>query len=49
MPGDDGTWEVSDKTLSGFTEDIYGDDLGGRDVLMQRRKTGPCWPGIRPK
>jgi alpha-L-fucosidase len=41
MPGDDGTWENSDKTLAGFTQDIYGDDLGSRDVLMQRRKDQP--------
>ena len=38
MPGDDGTWESSDKTLSGLTQDIYGDDLGSRDVLMHRRQ-----------
>jgi len=38
MPGDDGTWETSDKAISGFTRDIYGDDLGGRDVLMRSRQ-----------
>lgn len=37
MPGDDRSWETSDKTLSGFTCDIYGDDLGSRDVLMRSR------------
>jgi alpha-L-fucosidase len=37
MPGDDQPWETSDKTLSGFTQDIYGDDLGSRDVLMRSR------------
>ena len=41
MPGDDEPWETSDKTLSGFTQDIYGDDLGSRDVLMQRRQDQP--------
>ena len=34
-------WESSDTTLSGFTQDIYGDDLGSRDVLMQRRQDRP--------
>jgi alpha-L-fucosidase len=38
MQGDDGSWETSDKTLSGFTRDIYGDDLGSRDVLMRSRQ-----------
>jgi alpha-L-fucosidase len=37
MPGDTASWENSDKTLSGFLNDIYGDDLGSRDVLMRRR------------
>jgi alpha-L-fucosidase len=41
MPGDDQSWETSDKTLSGFTRDIYGDDLGGRDVLMRSRQDRP--------
>ena len=31
----------SDKALSGFTRDIYGDDLGGRDVLMRSRRDSP--------
>ena len=31
----------SDKTLSGFTRDIYGDDLGSRDVLMRSRHDSP--------
>jgi alpha-L-fucosidase len=38
MPGDDQTWETSDKTLSGYTRDIYGDDLGSREVLMRSRR-----------
>ena len=41
MPGDDQSWENSDKTLSGFTSDIYGDDLGSRDVLMRSRRDSP--------
>ena len=41
MPGDDQSWESSDKTLSGFTQDIYGDDLGSRDVLMRSRQDSP--------
>ena len=41
MPGDDQSWESSDETLSGFTSDIYGDDLGSRDVLMRRRAESP--------
>jgi alpha-L-fucosidase len=41
MPGDDRTWETSDKALSGFTQDIYGDDLGGRDVLFNKRQESP--------
>jgi alpha-L-fucosidase len=35
MPGDDQPWEFSDKTLSGFLNDIHGDDLGSRDALMR--------------
>jgi alpha-L-fucosidase len=38
MPGDDQPWEESDKTLSGYTRDVYGDDLGSRDVLMRSRQ-----------
>ncbi len=38
MPGDDQSWETSDRTLSGFTRDIQGDDLGSRDVLLQSRQ-----------
>jgi alpha-L-fucosidase len=38
MPGDGQSWERSENTLSGFIRDIYGDDLGGRDVLMRSRK-----------
>jgi alpha-L-fucosidase len=38
MPGDDQPWEISDKTLSGFIRDIYGDDLGSRDALMRSRQ-----------
>ena len=38
MPGDDAPWETSDKTLSGYARDIYGDDLGSRDVLMRSRQ-----------
>jgi alpha-L-fucosidase len=41
MPGDDQPWEFSDKTLSGFNRDIYGDDLGSRDVLMRSRQGRP--------
>lgn len=41
IPGDDQSWETSDKTLSGFTRDIYGDDLGSRDVLMRSRRESP--------
>lgn len=37
MPGDDQTWESSDQTLAGYLRDIYGDDLGSRDVLMRSR------------
>jgi alpha-L-fucosidase len=37
MPGDVGSWETSDKTLAGYIRDIYGDDLGSRDVLMRSR------------
>jgi alpha-L-fucosidase len=37
MPGDDQPWETSDKTLAGFIRDIFGADLGGRDVLMRSR------------
>lgn len=37
MPGDDQSWETSDKTLGGFIRDIYGDDLGSREVLMRSR------------
>lgn len=38
LPGDHRSWDASDETLSGFTRDIYGDDLGGRDVLMAARQ-----------
>lgn len=38
MPGDEQPWEKSDLTMSGYLRDIYGDDLGGRDVLMRGRK-----------
>ena len=38
MPGEEDSWEQSDKTLSGFLRDIYGDDLGGRNVLMRARQ-----------
>ncbi len=38
MPGDEQPWMGSDKTLAGFTADIYGDDLGSRDVLMRHRQ-----------
>jgi alpha-L-fucosidase len=38
MPGDDRAWTTSDLTLSGFIRDIYGDDLGSRDVLMRSRQ-----------
>jgi alpha-L-fucosidase len=38
MPGDDHGWQTSDDTLSGFLRDIYGDDLGSRDVLMRSRQ-----------
>ena len=41
MPGDDQSWETSDKTLSGYIRDIYGDDLGGREVLMRSRQDRP--------
>jgi alpha-L-fucosidase len=41
MPGDDQSWETSDKTLSGFTRDIYGADLGSRNVLMRSRQASP--------
>jgi alpha-L-fucosidase len=41
MPGDDRPWETSDETLSGFTGDIYGDDLGSRDALMRSRRDHP--------
>ncbi|MGD0464698.1 MAG: alpha-L-fucosidase [Tepidisphaeraceae bacterium] len=41
MPGDDQPWEISDKTLSGFIRDIYGDDLGSRDALMRSRPDHP--------
>jgi alpha-L-fucosidase len=37
MRGDDQSWELSDTTLSGFTQDIHGDDLGSRDALMRGR------------
>jgi alpha-L-fucosidase len=45
MPGDGESWETSDKALSGFTQDIYGDDLGSRNVLWRRREESPalCW------
>lgn len=38
MPGDEQSWETSDKTLSGYIRDIYGEDLGGREVLMRSRQ-----------
>jgi alpha-L-fucosidase len=38
MPGDDQSWEASDETLSGYTQDIHGDDLGSRDALMRSRR-----------
>jgi alpha-L-fucosidase len=41
MPGDEQSWETSDRTLSGFTRDIHGDDLGSRDVLMRSRQDSP--------
>jgi alpha-L-fucosidase len=41
MPGDDQPWEKSDKTLSGFLNDIHGDDLGSRDALMRSRADHP--------
>lgn len=41
MPGDSESWEHSDKTLSGHTRDIFGDDLGSRDVLMRSRGESP--------
>lgn len=37
MPGDDQPWESSDATLQGYTRDIFGDDLGSRDVLLRSR------------
>jgi alpha-L-fucosidase len=41
MPGDDQSWDASDATLSGYTQDIFGDDLGSRDVLMRSRNERP--------
>jgi alpha-L-fucosidase len=41
MPGDGQSWDTSDLTLSGFTRDIHGDDLGSRDVLLRTRQTSP--------
>jgi alpha-L-fucosidase len=41
MPGDGQPWETSDTTISGFLRDIYGDDLGSRDVLMRSRQDRP--------
>jgi alpha-L-fucosidase len=41
MPGDEQSWETSDRTLSGFTRDIHGDDLGSCDVLMRSRQDSP--------
>lgn len=38
MPGDEAPWETSDLTLSGYVRDIYGDDLGSREVLMRSRR-----------
>ncbi len=38
IPGEPATWENSDKSLAGFTYDIYGEDLGGRDALMNARQ-----------
>jgi alpha-L-fucosidase len=40
LPGDDKPWESSDKSLSGFTQDIHGDDLGSRDALLRSRNDG---------
>ncbi|QDU89097.1 Sialidase precursor [Pirellulimonas nuda] len=40
MPGDGASWLSSDAALAGFTRDIYGDDLGSRDVLMRSRLKG---------
>lgn len=42
MPGASQTWEESDRALSGYTRDIYGDDLGSRDLLMRVRKEAPA-------
>lgn len=41
LPGDDGPWEESDATLRGFLDDIHGEDLGSREVLLRRRNEQP--------
>jgi alpha-L-fucosidase len=41
MPGDAESWQSSDKTLAAYTQDIYGEDLGSREVLMRRRQDRP--------
>ncbi|HMP07037.1 MAG TPA: alpha-L-fucosidase, partial [Lacipirellulaceae bacterium] len=41
LPGDEQSWESSNRTLSGFTRDIHGEDLGSRDVLMRSRQDSP--------
>jgi alpha-L-fucosidase len=39
LPG--GTaWQTSDDALAGFTQDIYGPDLGSREALMRARAEG---------
>ncbi len=40
MPGDGKPWQSSDMALSGYTRDIFGGDLGSRDMLMRSRQEG---------
>lgn len=40
MPGGAGTWMESEGVLAGYVRDIYGKDLGGREVLMRAREEG---------
>lgn len=38
LPGERATWETSDKSLAGYKYDIFGEDLGSREALMNARQ-----------
>jgi alpha-L-fucosidase len=41
LPGDGQPWEASDQTLAAYENDVYGADLGSREVLLRRRAERP--------